>query len=136
MKNSIVRSLLAVSGLIALGIGFTILFQPHALFASNGIALGDDPNLLSEVRAPGGLLIGCGIAILLSTFRYRNLHFALMLSATAYGLFGMSRLISMLLDGVPSSPLIAATVVELLIGGVCLLAIHYFNQNETISVSA
>ena len=48
------RTLLALSGLIAIGIGASILIAPAWFHASNGIELGTDANLLSEVRAPGG----------------------------------------------------------------------------------
>jgi len=135
MKSPIIRTLLGFSGLVALGIGMIILFHPHALFASNGITLGNDPNLLSEVRAPGGLLIGCAVAILLSTFRYGNMSFALILSATAYGLFGISRLISMLMDGLPASSLIAATAIELLISLFCLIALNSLDKQKVFSSS-
>jgi hypothetical protein len=47
---------LTVSGLLLLAIGSTILFVPHAFYASDGIVLGNNPSLLSEIRAPGGLL--------------------------------------------------------------------------------
>ncbi len=45
---------LSVSGLLLLAIGGTILFVPHAFYASDGIILGNDPNLLSESAPPAG----------------------------------------------------------------------------------
>lgn len=115
------RILLTVSGVILLLVGTATLLQPHAFFATEGITLGNDPGLLSEIRAPGGLLIGCAIAILLGAFRQSMTQTPLILSAIVYGSFGLSRLLSMGLDGLPSSSLIAAAVVELAIGGLCVV---------------
>jgi len=43
---------LGLSGLTAVTIGACILFAPHAFYAGYGITLGQDANLLSELRAP------------------------------------------------------------------------------------
>lgn len=69
MKRALTKILLSVSGILLLIVGTSILLQPHAFFATNGITLGNNPNLLSEIRAPGGLLIGCATIILLGIFR-------------------------------------------------------------------
>ena len=66
MKNSITTVYLAMAGLLLLGIGSSLLFTPHAFHGSNGIFLGSNPNLLSEIRAPGGLLAANGILALIS----------------------------------------------------------------------
>jgi len=55
------RALLVTSGLIAATIGASILLAPAQFHASNGIELAADPNLLSEVRAPGGALLVLGV---------------------------------------------------------------------------
>lgn len=114
------RILLNVAGVILLLVGAATLFQPQAFFATEGVILGSDPNLLSEIRAPGGLLIGCAIAILLGTLRQTITQTPLILAAIVYGSFGLSRLLSMVLDGVPSSSLVGATAVELIVGGLCV----------------
>lgn len=50
MKNSkVLRMVLFISGLIATGIGGEILFLPAAFHATNGIDLGGNSSLLSEV---------------------------------------------------------------------------------------
>ncbi len=43
---------LGISGVTALSIGGFILVAPHTFYASYGITLSNDPNLLSELRAP------------------------------------------------------------------------------------
>ena len=57
------RSLLVISGLIAVAIGSSILISPAQFHATHGIELGSDANLLSEVRAPGGALLMLGLLI-------------------------------------------------------------------------
>ncbi|MCV6592454.1 MAG: DUF4345 domain-containing protein [Silicimonas sp.] len=42
---------LGISGVTALAIGALITLTPHAFYASYGITLGQDPNLLNELRA-------------------------------------------------------------------------------------
>ena len=110
--------LLIVSGLLLLAIGGTILFVPHAFYASDGIVLGTDPSLLSEIRAPGGLLATSGLFILAGVFRPTLRSFALMLTILVYGSFGLSRLVGLALDGMPSNSLAIATVIELVMAGI------------------
>ena len=133
MKRYIIPILLSLAGGLLLAIGVAILLQPHAFFAASGITLGNEPGLLSEVRAPGGLLIGCAIVILLGAFRRSITHHALILAAMVYGLFGISRLVSIVLDGLPSSSIIGATAAELIIGTLCVLSLQRFKSNQSSS---
>lgn len=103
MKNVMTTIYLIVAGLMLLAIGGAILLVPHLFHGSNGIALGNDPNLLSEIRAPGGLLACGGITILIGAFRKQLRSLATTLSILVYGSFGVSRLVSIGLDGMPSS---------------------------------
>ncbi|MEM8602938.1 MAG: DUF4345 domain-containing protein [Cyanobacteria bacterium P01_H01_bin.121] len=122
---------LAVSGLLLLVIGSTILLVPHTFYAGDGIVLGDDPSLLSEIRAPGGLLATSALLILAgalrSGWRYglrpgqRSL--ALTLTVLVYGSFGLARLLSLALDGVPSTELVVAAMIELSVAGMGLVLI-------------
>lgn len=111
---------LAVAGLLLLAIGGTILLVPHAFYASDGIVLGNDPSLLSEIRAPGGLLATNALFILTGAFRQNLRSMALMLTALVYGSFGLSRLVGLFLDGMPSSSLLIATGVELIVATIGL----------------
>ena len=129
MKSLMPRLLLGISGALLLVIGTALLLQPHAFFAANGIILGNEPGLLSEVRAPGGLLIGCAVVLLIGVFRAGMTKHALFLAALVYGLYGLSRMISILFDGVPSSSLIGAMVSELIIGALSVFALPRFNAD-------
>ncbi len=111
----IARTSLGLAGVVAGLIGASILAAPQAFFAGNGVVLSADPSLMSEVRAPGGLLLIAGVYLLHQAFLSRRLQLALVVGAAVFGAYGMSRLLSVALDGVPSTSLIAATVVELAI---------------------
>lgn len=119
MKRIATQFLLGISGALLFVIGAALLFTPHQFYASNGTTLGDAPNLLSEIRAPGGLLLACAIVILLGTFRSSFTRQSLLLSAMVYGSYGIARLISMAIDGMPSTSLVAATIIELVLGILC-----------------
>ena len=121
MKNRFTLIFLFVSGLLLLGIGSTILLFPHAFHAGNGIVLGDDPSLLSEVRAPGGLLTASSILILVGTFRRSLRSLAMILTVLVYGSFGLARLLGLALDGMPSSGLVASTAIELIVAAIGFL---------------
>jgi len=115
MKNVTTTIYLVIAGLMLLAIGGALLLVPHVFHSSNGIALGNDPNLLSEIRAPGGLLACSGITILIGAFRKQLRSLTVKLSVLVYGSFGVSRLVSMGLDGLPSSSILGAAAVEVAI---------------------
>ena len=121
MKSRPTTIFLFISGLMLLGIGLGILLVPHGFHASNGIALSNDPNLLSEIRAPGGLLIGSAVLILLGAFRSTGRSLAILLTILVYGTFGLARLISMIIDGMPSEGIVVATAIELAVAALGLL---------------
>lgn len=118
------RLLLLLCGSIAVAIGAGILLSPHAFFASNGIELGADPNQLSEVRAPGAALLVLGAGMLCGVWVRSWTQVATALGAAVYLAYGAARLASMAIDGLPAGGLVGATVVELLLGVGCLLALR------------
>lgn len=117
MQNlKIIKTVIFISGLTAAGIGLALLFFPVAFQSTSGIILGDNVNLLSETRAPGGLLFSSGLLILLGTFIPRLTFTAIVLSTLIYLSYGISRIFSMVIDGIPSESLVIATVLEIIIG--------------------
>lgn len=123
MKNMSTIIYLVIAGLLLLVIGGAILLMPHAFHGSNGVTLGNNPNLLSEIRAPGGLLLCSGVTILLGAVRQQLSNLALRLSVLVYGSFGASRLVSIGIDGMPSSSIVGATLVEATVAIVGVLVI-------------
>lgn len=116
---------LGLSGLTSFTIGASILFAPHALYAGYGITLGDDPNLLSELRAPGAGLAGFGLMMLLGIRRQAILPAAMAAALTVFIAFPAGRLVGLAVDGMPSGGVIGALAVELVIAGLCLAAFRH-----------
>ncbi|MBU3258890.1 DUF4345 domain-containing protein [Roseovarius sp. PS-C2] len=123
MKPTLIEKIaLGLSGLTSLTIGAFILFAPHAFYASYGITLGEDANLLSELRAPGAGLAGFGILMLLGIQRHAVLPVAMAVALTVFIAFPVGRLVGLAVDGAPSESVIGALVVELIIAVLCLAA--------------
>ncbi len=118
MKHRLTSAYLLLAGLLLLAVGGTILLAPQALHAGNGIVLGNEPSLLSEIRAPGGLLVGCAVLILLGVFRPGLRVSAKRLAVLVYGTFGLARLLGLALDGVPATGILAATLIELALAAI------------------
>ncbi len=124
MKSTLgVKILLFVTGIIGVGIGAAILLAPVAFHATSGITVVGDESLMSEMRAAGGALFACGTVVLLGAFVNRLMFTALVLSTILFLSYGASRLLSMVMDGLPSSSLVAITLFELSIGLVCVFAL-------------
>ena len=135
MKRTMIRTLLSVSGALLVVIGTAVLFQPHAFFAANGVALSDEPSLMSEVRSPGGLLLTSGILVLLGAIRTELSRLALMLSALVYGSYGISRLVSMVFDGMPPTSLVAAAGLELVVGMLSLMVVFDYSTVPSLTTA-
>lgn len=116
------KTALGLAGLTALAIGASILFVPHAFYASYGITLGADASLLSELRAPGAGLAGFGLLMLFGIWRHVFLPVAMAAALTVFIAFPAGRLVGLAADGMPSGSVIGALVVELIIAALCLAA--------------
>lgn len=116
------KAALGIAGVTSLGIGAFIAAAPHASYASYGIALGPDPSLLSELRAPGAALVALG-AVMLAGIVRRALQLASVVAAlTVFLAFPAGRVLSLVADGMPSSAILGALVLELAIAAMCLAA--------------
>ncbi len=120
----------AVGGLL-IAVGTGLMFQPHDFSAANGIILGDNPSQLSEIRAPGALLIISALFMLISVGRARLLEPALALIAGIYGSYGLARLFSLMIDGPPSHSLVQAMIIELVIAGLSSIAWLRFRSMQS-----
>jgi len=130
LKFPLLRSLLLVAGLIGATIGASLLLNPVAFQASTGITLPPNPSLLSEVRAPGGALLVGNLLIAAGALVQRMTLPSTVLACWLYLSYGLSRVLGMLIDGVPETLLVQATLVELLIGGACAFAL--LKQRESL----
>ena len=135
MNNPIIlRILLLVSGIIAIGIACAILFTPQAFYASYGIVINGDANLANELKAPGGALLAAGIMILAGVVKSELAFASTATAAGVYLSYGLSRLSSMAIDGLPNAALISAASFELVIGTVCALALFRFHKTKDINL--
>lgn len=113
---------LGISGLSALAIGTFITLAPHAFYASYGITLGQDPNLLNELRAPGAGLAVFGALMLVGIVRAAMAPIALAVALTVFLAFPVGRIVGIVLDGMPSGSVIGALVIEVVIAALLLAA--------------
>lgn len=113
--------LLVLSGAGLAAVGGLLTFAPTIPFSSNGVQIGDDPNLLSEIRGPGAVLLATGL-LLLAAVAIRQLRgfasgvAAVVLLGTAFG-----RIVSLMSEGMPAPSLQAALLLEVILGGLCIV---------------
>jgi hypothetical protein len=121
MKNSkALKVILFVSGLIAISIGGMVLVQPAAFYATNGIDLAGNVSLLNEIRASGGALLAAGILILSGAFVASLTFTAVVVASLLYLSYGLSRILSFTIDGMPLESLVQAAALEVVIGVLCV----------------
>jgi len=124
------RALLIFAGLVAILVGVGGLFLPVAFQATGGVMLDGSTNLLNEMRASGGAVLACGLVVFAGAF-VRPLAFAASLLATVlYLAYGLSRLFSMAVDGMPDATLAAIAVSELAIGLSAAAALVAFRDRK------
>jgi len=134
MKNSnVLKSILFLSGLVASGIGAAILFAPLAFYASYGTVLDVDFSLLNEIRATGGAVLASGLLIMSGAFVAKLAFTATLVSAFLYLPYGLSRVMSMAVDGMPAEGFIQAAVLELAIGLVCVFAFIKYQDKRAVA---
>ncbi|MEL7538825.1 MAG: DUF4345 domain-containing protein [Pseudomonadota bacterium] len=117
------QGLLLASGLLLTSIAATILFAPGPFYAGYGIDVSSNVSLANELKAPSLLLLAAGAFMLLGVFRRSFVVPALALGTLIYASYGLSRLASIAIDGVPQTGLIGAAGVELVVGLLCLGAL-------------
>jgi len=127
MKNlKVIKIVLLVAGLIAIVIGGAIVTIPAVFYATYGIQLGSDVSLLNEIRAPGGALLATGILIFSAAFVTRLTFTSLVVATLLYLSYGLARILSMVIEGMPDEGLVQAAVLEIVIGLVCAFALRKY----------
>ena len=129
--SNMVKLILLVSGLVAVGIAGTILLAPEVFYAGYGIEVAGDMTLVNELKAPAGVLLAAGLLMFAGIFRTDLVKVSLTTASVVYLSYGLARLSSMTMDGLPDSGLVSAAGVELGIGAVCLLALLRARDNNT-----
>lgn len=112
---------LAVTGLMATAIGGLILIEPATFHAGAGIDIGNQIALKNELMAAGSTVLATGVFALLAIVVVRLRSTALVVSALVYGSYGVGRVVSFLVDGVPNTALLSIAVLELVIAAACIV---------------
>ncbi len=131
MKNSkALKATLIISGIIGAFVGVEILFLPVTFYETSGIILGSNVSLLNEIRAPGGALLASSVLIIIGAFWSRLTFTSIVLATLLYLSYGLSRILSMIVDGRPAEMLIYVSVLEMVIGLVCAFMLVRFLKYE------
>ena len=134
MKNSkTLKATLIISGFIGVYIGVEILFFPISFYATSGIDLGSNVSLLNEIRAPGGALLLSSVLIIMGAFVPRLTFTSIILATLLYLSYGLSRILSMVIDGRPAEILIYVSALEIAIGLVCAFMLAKFLKYEQVN---
>ena len=115
MRQVITRTALTGAGAIGGLIGGALMFTPRAFLEMSQVFVERDPNLMSEITAPSGVLLISAAYLVFGAIKLRFARQALLIGAVIYGSYGVARLIGMSLHGVPSGSLVAAMIVEIAI---------------------
>jgi hypothetical protein len=126
----IVRIILFLSACVAVAIAATILVAPDAFYSSYGIEVGGNATLANELKAPAGALLAAGLVMFAGAFRLRYAVMSLATAAAVYLSYGLGRVVSIALDGIPHSGMISAAGIEIGIGAVCLVALLHARRAE------
>ena len=118
-----IRLVLFLSALIAIVIAATILFAPDFFYAGYGIEISGNATLVNELKAPAGALLVAGLIMSAGVFRTGFAVVSLTTATIVYLSYGMSRVMSIVVDGVPHGSMVSAAGIELVIGAVCFVAL-------------
>ena len=135
MNQILTRGALTASGAILGLIGGALMFAPKAFLETSHVFIDSDPGLMSELTAPSGILIITGALMILGALKLRFANIALLIGAIVYGSYGLGRLVSMGLHGLPSESLITATVIEFAVA-VVLLALRLSASKPAVPQTA
>jgi Domain of unknown function (DUF4345) len=135
-NSTALKAILIIAGLIGAGVGGAILFIPGPFHATTGIQLGDDVSLLNEIRASGGALLAAGVLVMSGAWIPKLAFTSIVVATLLYLSYGLSRVLSMAVDGMPDAGLVQVAVLELFIGSICLFALAKFQANAGQTTAA
>lgn len=113
MKNvRLVQLTLITAGALTGLIGLGILLMPDAFYASYGITVPESASLRSELKTLGTLLMLAGCLMLAGVVKPSLQGTALIVATGTYTALVAGRLLGLIVDGVPSTGILAAWAVE------------------------
>lgn len=124
------QTLLIVCGLVAVGVGLGLFFNPIGFERSYGIIVEDSASALSEIRAPGAALIAAGLLMISGAFVRRLTFTALVAATLGFVSYGAARVFSLIVDGRPDDGLILAAAAEITLGVASLIALVKYSKAQ------
>ena len=118
--NKVQTACLGIAGLTACVIGSVIALDPAGFYAGYGLNIETNTDMLSELRAPGVNLAVLGAVMLAGVLRESLRQMAISLGVLVFGAFAGGRILGLLLDGIPSSSVLIALSIEVVIALCCL----------------
>lgn len=129
-RSKMFTAILIMSGIIGVFVGGNILLDPIHFYAASGISLGENISLLNEIRASGGALVAVGGLIFIGAFWKKLTFTSIIISMLMFLSYGFSRVLSMLLDGMPKEIFVTVAVCEIVIGLLAFFALLKYNKKE------
>ena len=129
MKNSkALKGILFLCAFILILPGAIALFSPEKFTARNGIDITGNLSLFNDYRGLGGILLGNGIIILLGVMYHRMAFTSNVVAVVIYLSFGLGRIFSIGMDGMPAKGLMVASIVEIALGLLAVFALIKFRE--------
>ena len=130
------KIILGFSGFIAFVIGSFITLAPLAFYAGYGITLDSDPNLLSELRAPGANLAVLGVVVMAGLFVRSLEKISIAIALVIFLAFPVGRVIGIVADGMPSTSVLSALAIEIVVGALLLITFGKPSNTSRLAKSA
>lgn len=128
MADALTSVLLALGAVTALGLSLAVLALPEQFYAGYGIDPAGQVSLLNELKAPALLILVLGLAQAAAVVQHNWRRTGLVAGGLLYLGFGLSRLVAILSDGLPSTSLVWVMAIELLLGLLFALALLRYRQ--------
>lgn len=117
------KAILLIAGTIGCVVGLASLVLPVEFEAGAGIIIGSNISLINELRASGGGLFAVSLCIMAGAFIAELAYHSALLATIVYFGYGLARLLSIALDGMPHPLLLLVTAMEIIIGLLCLVVL-------------
>ena len=117
------RSVLGTAGLAAVAVGGGLLLDPVGFNALADVPIGTDSSVLSDARGSGGAILATGGLMVAGALDARLTRTAALVGTLMYLGYGVARLLSAAVDGMPTTGIATAGVLELALGTACTLVL-------------
>ena len=123
------KLMLGLAGLTAAAVGGTILASPQGFYDHYGVDLHQNTDLLSELRASSMNLLALGLLMIGGVFSRRLAPVAVVVAPLVFLAYAAGRGVGVLADGMPSSSILGAMIIEVVVAVLCLLALRQVGRS-------